>query len=96
MKKNKGKKFENTVKSTIGSGNLWFNQGDLHFDNHCVECKFTDKKSYSITLGVLEKLWSQSLNQNKEPLLVVGVRRNDDDVFILTGSIRIEKQKRSK
>jgi len=96
MKKNKGKQFEKTVQRTIGSGNLWFAQGDLRFENYCVEAKMTDQKSYSLTLGVLEKLWNQSLNANKEPLIVIGVRRNEDDVFILTGSIRIEKQRRTK
>ena len=96
MKKNKGRKFEDTVQKTLNSGALWFAQGDLHFDKYCVECKMTDKKSFPITLTILEKLWSQSLNANKEPLVVIGIRRNDDDVFILTGSIRIEKQRRTK
>jgi Holliday junction resolvase len=60
----------------------------------CIECKFTDKKGFKVTLEMLEKLWNQSLVAKKKPLLVVGVRRNDNEVFVLTGELRSEQQRR--
>ena len=94
--KNKGRKFEDKVQKTLGSGNLWFSKGDLHYENRCVECKFTDKKGFSITLNILEKLWSQALDSNKDPLLVIGIRRNDEEVFIVTADVKLERQQRRK
>ena len=79
----KGDKFEDKVRKTIGSGNLWFNPGDIDFDKHIVECKYTDKKGFRIPLAMIEKLWCQSLDMGKEPLLTIGIKRNDEQVFVL-------------
>ena len=66
------------------------------FNQHCTEFKMTDKSSIKITLSMLEKLHKQAEQAEKIPLLVFGVRRNDTDVFIITGELSIEKQKCSK
>ena len=90
--KNKGRIFENKVSKTIASGSLWFNKGDLHYKDYMIECKYTDKKSYRITLNLLEKLWQQALTINKEPLLVIGIKRNDEEMFVLTCSLKLERR----
>ena len=89
-RKNKGAKFEDEVQKTIASGVLWFNKGDLHYKNYMVECKFTDKQSFRITKSLLEKIWEQALAMNKEPLLIIGIKRNDKETFILNCSITIK------
>ena len=93
MKKNSKKKgmgFENKVVKTINSGSMWFDKTDLKTSDYCIEVKFTEKKGYRITLQSLEKLWEQSLNANKLPKLIVGIRRNDKEIFILNCNIEVE------
>jgi len=91
-KKNKGYKFEKKVSKNIASGALWFAPLDINYDNYLVECKMTDKKGYRINLNLLEKIWGKSLNLNKEPLLVIGIKRNDNENFILTCRLGVEKR----
>ena len=54
----------------------------------------SDKKEYRISQTKLEGLWNQSLNANKRPLIVVGIRRNENEVFMLTAEVKLEKQRR--
>ncbi len=68
----------------------------IQFDDFCTHFAMTDKESYKICLPMLEKLYNEALNANKRPLLVLGVRRNDREVFTLTAELSIEIQKCSK
>ena len=88
----KGSDFENKVKKTMGSGNLWFQKGDLNYEDYCIECKFTDKKGFRVSAELLEKLWNQALNANKEPLLTIGIPRNDDEIFVIEGRVNLERR----
>jgi hypothetical protein len=95
----KGSRFETKVSKTIGSGRLEINPLDLRYDKsksekYYIECKFTDLKGYRITLNLLEKIWGASLSLNKEPALVIGIRRNDDEVFVINCSIQLEKNRK--
>ena len=62
--------------------------------NYCTEFKMTDKKSFKLCLCVLEKLWQQAIDAKQDPQIVLGMRRNDDEIFTITGKLEIEKQKR--
>lgn len=93
-KQNKGLKFENKVQKTIRSGGLWFQKQDLHMEDFCIEVKFTDKKSFRISNKILEKLWNEALEINKEPLLTIGIRRNEDEIFYLDCCLSIKKFKK--
>jgi len=88
---NKGRKFESKIHKTIGSGSLWFDKGDLKDENNTVECKYTDKKGFALTLKVLEKLWSQALTAQREPRLVIGIKRNDREMFVVACNVRLER-----
>lgn len=90
----KGEKFEKKVRKSIMSGGLSTDPCDLSVDKYAIECKYTDKKSYSITLGVLDKAWSQALSMNKIPRLVIGIKRNDKEMFILNCDLSLEKKDR--
>ena len=57
----------------------------------CIECKFTDKKSFSITSKILEKLWNEALEADKETLLEIGIRVNDNEIFKLQCLVTKEK-----
>jgi len=65
-------------------------------EDSCSYFTMTDKTSHRISLLELERVWNQSLNANRSPLIVMGIRRNDNEVFMITGELTIEKQRRSK
>ena len=89
----KGIKFEDKVKKTIGSGSVWFSPLDLDYKNFCIEVKYTDKKGYRIALDLLEKIWDQSLSMNKDPFLIIGIKRNEEQIFTLQCRINLERKK---
>jgi len=89
----KGNKFENKVAKSINSGALWFSPLDLQEDKHCIECKYTDKKGYRISLDLLESIWDKALSKNKLPYLVIGIRRNENQLFVLRCGITTESEK---
>jgi hypothetical protein len=89
---NKGRKFEDKCKKTIASGALWFNKGDLRYEDKFIECKYTDKKGFRVSLEMLEKLWSQALDSSKEPVIQIGIKRDDNTVFVIDGVLRLERK----
>jgi hypothetical protein len=56
----------------------------------------TDKKSCNVCASLLEDIFSKSVKAGKKALLILGIRRNDDEIFILEGEVKVEKQRRSK
>jgi len=64
--------------------------------DRCTEYSLTDKKRLTVCLPTLEKLWNEALNANKQPFIVLGIRRNDEEVFTIEGILSVEKQRRSK
>ena len=69
---------------------------DIKFDEFCTFFRMTDKDSFKICVTMLENLYKQATSADKKPLLVLGIRRNDTEVFTLTGELTIEKQRRTK
>lgn len=94
-KKNKikGEKFEKNVQKSINSGSLWFSPLDLDYKDYCVEVKYTDLKGFRITKKLLEKIWGQALDMQKLPLLVIGIKRNEEQIFSLTCRVNLEQKK---
>jgi len=90
--KAKGEKFEKKAQRTIRSGGLWFSPLDIEYEDYCIECKYTDKKGFRISTELLEKVWGQSLDMGKEPMLIIGIKRNDNQVFTLHCNIQLEKK----
>lgn len=69
------------------------NQNKVPYEDYCVESIFTDKKTFTITKTMLDKIWEQSLDVGKAPFLVVGVRCNDEEVYLLQCAVLKEKIK---
>ena len=88
----KGDKFEKKARETINSGATWFSPLDIDYGEYCVECKYTDKKGFRVSQDLLEKIWCKSLDMAKEPLLTLGIRRNDKQIFILHCRIHVENE----
>lgn len=85
-------KFEDKVRKTISSGSVWFDPLDIDYKKHCIEAKYTDKKGYRISMDLLEKIWNQSLALNKEPFLIIGIKRNETQIFTLHCHINLERR----
>ena len=94
--KQKGNKFEDKVRKTLNSGSLWFSPLDLSSKTHYIEAKYTDKKGYRVSVDLLEKIWGQSLSMNREPGLVIGIKRNDREMFILHCHVNVERNNSAK
>ena len=88
----KKKKKQNKVKKTIRSGAFVFAPSSIDYKDYIVDVKFTDKKKYSITLNMLEKLLEESIRMNKKSLLKIGIKRNDKEIFVLECKIRLERK----
>lgn len=48
------------MRQTIASGSMFFDKGDLSSDNSRVECKTTEKKSYTLKLQTLRKIIAET------------------------------------
>jgi len=92
MRKNRGREFEDLVQKTINSGAIVWDKGDLKTDDYLIECKYTDKKSFRITAKILEKLWDEAFSSNKLPRLIVGISRNDKELFIINCNVEIKRR----
>ena len=75
--KEKGNDFEKECQRTINSG-AFFQKGDLTTSDRVIECKFTEGKGFRITTKILEKIWGESLDAQKLPYLIVGIK--DDNI----------------
>ena len=57
----------------------------------CTECIYSDKSSIKITNNMLEKLISMAKETKKTPYLILGIKRNEKESFLLKGILTIEK-----
>jgi len=53
--------------------------------------KITDKLSFKLTNKLLEKLLKESKIAKKLPLLVLGIKRNEKEMFMIEGKLTIKK-----
>jgi hypothetical protein len=90
--KKKGNRFEKKVQKSLNSGSLWLSPLDLHSEKNFIEVKYTDRPGYRIDLKLLEKIWGQSLSMNKNPYLSIGIKRNDDQIFVLHCQVNVERR----
>jgi hypothetical protein len=83
--RNKVKDQEKEIASRVGgkrqpmSGALKEMKSDVVSDRLRIDCKLTDKKSYSIKLSDLKKIIEESFGQNREP--VIQIRFNQAGKF---------------
>lgn len=61
-------------------------------DEFVIECKYTNKKSIKITQEFLVKLYDQAKDSNKKPYLIIGIPKNNEEIFILRCFINIERK----
>jgi hypothetical protein len=64
----------------------------LKTEDYVIDCKYSDKKGFKITLELLESLIEKSNSLKKLPLLVLGLKRNENENFLLECTIKIEKK----
>ena len=83
--KNKGREFENLFVKTLNSG-AFNRDADAKSDEHCLEIKYTDKKSFRITTDLLKKIWDEAFDNNRFPMFGIGIKE-EDSIWMLKISI---------
>ncbi len=83
------KKEKNDQKSfggrkSRGSGNIWFQPGDLKTDDFLIECKYTKNKSFSINIEKWQKIYDEALFSHKLP--VMSIQMQNTEVVVLSKS----------
>lgn len=78
MSREKGEKWEEVFQKTINSGAFSIDKGDLKSDNYLVEVKGTSKKSYRITIDLLEKIYNEAYESNKLPMFGIVIDREKE------------------
>ena len=81
--KKKGMKNEDRVQKTLNSGSLWMDKGDLKSDEYVIECKFTEQKGFRVTTKILEKLWNESMDANKMPMLTISIEEDNCRCYLI-------------
>lgn len=73
---------------TIGSGNLWFQKGDVDHPNWKFELKTTKNKYYSLHLKDLKFCLSSAYAAHKKPAFVIQFDNNNnyDNIVIMPSS----------
>lgn len=66
-----------------GSGNQWSKPGDISIadKNLLIEAKFTEKKSYSLNVETLNKIYEEALFSQKIPIMAIKIQ--DTEIFVL-------------
>ena len=65
---------------TPRSGGLWGFKGDIKSDKFLIESKQTEKKSYSVTQKLLQKLWNEAILEQR--IGVLSVELGDGKEFV--------------
>jgi Holliday junction resolvase len=91
MSRKKSNKHEKVCQRTINSGGMWFQKGDIRYCDYVIECKITDKKGFNVTLTILEKLWKEALEAQKEPIIEIAIKRKDREYFRIQGLVTLER-----
>jgi hypothetical protein len=88
----KGNKFEKKIVKQISSGALWWAPLDISTDEYLIEAKYTDQKGYRVSKDLLEKIWNSALKRGKLPILVIGIKRDDETIFTLNCQLQVTKK----
>ena len=64
-------------KRTPGSGNKWSAPGDIKSEDFLVECKDTEKKSYSISKARWTKIANEALFSYRLPMMSIRIQELD-------------------
>lgn len=65
----------------VGSGRVWNKKGDVKSRKFLIEAKQTDKKSFSITDALWEKIYGESLDSFRMPMM--GIKIGDTKLVVL-------------
>lgn len=81
IKKEKSDAEEFSGKRTARSGGFWSFAGDVSTDTFLIDSKHTEKKSYTVTGDIWNKIFKEALRARKIPMLSIQVQ--DIELVIL-------------
>ena len=59
------------ARRTLRSGGIWFDPGDSKSSDFLFESKHTDKKSFSVTRKMWDKIQGEAIDSEKTPAILV-------------------------
>ena len=71
--------FEGKV--TPGSGHQWYKKGDVRTKNFLIDSKTTDKKSFSITQKMWNKISYEALLSQRLPMLSIKFNKTNTEII---------------
>lgn len=90
-KKQQAKKVK--INECLSNGALYLSKKNLNIKDCCIECYYSDKKTFNLTSNMLEKLWNRASELHKKPIIDIGIKINDNKIFKILGIITIEETK---
>lgn len=75
---------------TPKSGGFWFFPGDVKSDDFLIDSKTTDKKSFSITANMWEKIEGEALKSRRIPILSILLTNEGTELVCLDKNDFIE------
>lgn len=75
-------------KRVRGSGNKWYAPSDVKTDDFLIESKYTSKKSYSLNIDKLDKLYEEALFSYRIPIFSIQIQ---DQEFVVLWKGDFEK-----
>ena len=66
----------------------------INYKDYCVLSKLTDNKTVQITRQMLDKLCKQAKKMSKKPLLILGLRKDDEEIYKVHCEVSKEKLKK--
>ena len=70
-------------RKTPRSGGIWSFPGDIVTKDFLIERKITEKKSFSITVDIWQKIYNEALKSRRLPCLSVSLSNYNIDLVIL-------------
>jgi len=76
-KKEKRDAVDFNAQATKASGRTWSDKGDVKNNDWLIDSKYTEKKSYSVSLKTWDQLCEQALISFRKPLLSVEIQGHE-------------------
>ena len=67
-----------------GSGNRWYNPGDVSNDKYLIENKATARESFSISVKLWEKIEREALLSRRIPLLSIELGDGKQELIVMS------------
>lgn len=62
------------------------------FSQNHVYSTLSDNNKIVLSLEIIEKIYKQAESSKKTPYFILGIKRNDNEIFVLEGNLKLERR----